>query len=636
MNRSQQALLLCAGLFLMSPAMESAFAHGGAYQPPPPATEEPPPPPPPPPSDPPPPPNIEVPPDPRDPTDPPPPPPSGPTPETPSDPSRAPDAPPPPLGPAPPPEGPSTPPTGRTPELPGAGSGRRSSGPGADHWTRWWYPNRALLIGRSMRISANGGAVTPSVRDKAGADALWRAEAQAALSAVLNDDHEDIASAAAIALGKAGDVTQARALRELLLDTKRQRPVREAAALALGLLPRTDGDGATRDALEELAQSNEDTRLRAISVYALGLRGDVGSTPFLIQAAGADAASWDIPAAAISSLGMLGEDLIQADLEALVRGTRRNRKRDRMRRIYAAHALSRLGSTDAAPTLWEACQDRDESVRRSAALALGVVGRADDERSVKVLMRLLARDRDRAVKNMAALSLGRLGGDSAEQALRYAYKKGDNLHQPFAALALGLLASKTSDDKLVQPLVEDLDRRANADLRGALAVALGLARAESAIPVLRELADDRGDPTVRAHAVFALGLIGDHPSAERIRGLLVDSNDPMLRRESAVALGLLGDRAAVTELIELVEDGGSVYLQGSAATALGRIGGAQSVSALIELMNDDSRPGLARGMAAVGLGLLLDRSEGRSLAVIGADLDWYRFTSAVREVVTIL
>jgi hypothetical protein len=41
-------------------------------------------------------------------------------------------------------------------------------------------------------------------------------------------------------------------------------------------------------------------------------------------------------------------------------------------------------------------------------------------------------------------------------------------------------------------------------------------------------------------------------------------------------------------------------------------------------------------MAAVSLGLLLDSTEGRRLASIGADLDWYALTSASQEILDIL
>ncbi len=88
--------------------------------------------------------------------------------------------------------------------------------------------------------------------------------------------------------------------------------------------------------------------------------------------------------------------------------------------------------------------------------------------------------------------------------------------------------------------------------------------------------------------------------------------------------------------MQQLEKGGSVYAQGSAAVALGRIGGGEAARALVMLLEDERQPGLARGMAAVGLGLVLDRSEGRGLARVGSDLNWYVLTPTVQEILTIL
>jgi HEAT repeat protein len=121
-----------------------------------------------------------------------------------------------------------------------------------------------------------------------------------------------------------------------------------------------------------------------------------------------------------------------------------------------------------------------------------------------------------------------------------------------------------------------------------------------------------------------------------LRKLLAEAPSPSAQREAAFALGMLGDREAIESLLASLRDGGSVYVQGSAAVALGRIGGEESVRPLVTLLRDESRPGIARAMAAVALGLVLDRAEGRRLASIGADLDWYALTPTVREVLDIL
>jgi hypothetical protein len=45
---------------------------------------------------------------------------------------------------------------------------------------------------------------------------------------------------------------------------------------------------------------------------------------------------------------------------------------------------------------------------------------------------------------------------------------------------------------------------------------------------------------------------------------------------------------------------------------------------------------MARAFGIVGIGLILDRSQGRGLARVGADLDWYLQSPSVTEILTIL
>lgn len=539
-------------------------------------------------------------------------------------------------------------PTGPVPGagIPGAGvtptrpSPGRSSGPGVGHWTRWWYPNRLRLIEWSARVGDQAGDTTPGGRVRELSQDLWRAEAQIALAAALNHDNEDIASGAAIALGKAGDPAQAGALVRVLQDAKRQQPVREAAALALGLLP-VNGEGSDHDvrrALEHIVRNGkEPTRLRATSVYSLGLRGEPASAPLLLEAAAAGEAQWDVPAAAVSALGLAGYDLTQPDLLQHLEGPRRRRKHDSVRRAYAAHALSFSEDQTSLEALREAATDSDRDVQRAAIMALGARVTATDVETVEVLIRVLHREKDGVSRQMASIALGRSGHEKAEASLRHAYLKGDGMLQPFAAIGLGLLARHPGRERAARVVVRDLETRANSDLRGALAIAVGLSRDPTGAPILRELAGDRGDPQLRGHAALAIGLMDDRTAgAPILRRLITDVNDPNVQREAALGLGMLGDREGLRILKGLLEDGSTVYAQGSAAVALGRIGGQDAGSSLLDLLKDDKRPDIARGMAAVGLGLLLDRSEGRRLAKVGADLNWYLFTPTVHEILTIL
>ncbi len=555
------------------------------------------------------------------------------------------------------PSGPQTgggggPPTGGSPSGPPTGGSygpsgptrppRPSGGPDPDHWSRWWYINRVQLLGLRTRVGDHRAAPATPGREGASAQApLWRAEAQRALLVCLSDPDEDIASGAAVALGRAGDPGDAAALTAVLRDPARAQQVREASALGLGLLPVEDGAGESRVvrlALEQTAaDEREPTRLRAMAVYGLGLRADPGSLPFLMGAAATGGSGWDVPAAAVTSLGLSRQTITREDLERFLEGPKTRRDQESIRRVYAAHALSLLGGTESIPYLRDAAVDRDDEVRRASLLALGVLARPDDESTLEVLIHALHAEKDRPARNAAALSLGRFPIERAARELKWAYDTGDAMHQPFAALALGLHARTSADPSIRSLLRRELEERANADLRSALCVAAALSGDAGSLPALRKITSERGDPEVRAHAAFALGLLDDREGGSPIlRELLRGSSQPSVQREAAIALGMLGDREALKILLDLVEDGGSVYVQGSAAVALGRIGGGEASDALLALLRDERRPGIARGLASVGLGLLLDRTEGRSLARIGADLDWYALTPAVREVLDIL
>jgi len=513
-------------------------------------------------------------------------------------------------------------------------------GPGLSHWTRWWYPNRRHIIDWSTRVANRRQAdTTPSGNSIKSGAGMWRAEVQAALHVALSSSNEDLASGAAVALGKLGDSSDAPALARLLNDRTRQQPVREAAAVALGLLP-TDSEAAddARRVLERVVRNRkEPDRLRAMSVYALGLRAELASLPLLMEAAQATSPTWDVPAASIGALGLAGFDIVQPDLMGLLEGPRRRKGSESVRRAYAAQALTALGTEAALDALREAVTDSDENVRRSVVLALGSVADADDDATMDALVRVLYRDKDGPCRNVAAISIGRIGHDRGESALRRAYLKGDRALQTFAAIGLGLYARHDGKSAAANVIVRELEERANAELRGALAIAVGLSGNQAGAPILREIAADRGDPTLRGHAALAIGLLGDRVlGAPILRKMLVDVNSPEVQREVALGLGMLGDREAVRLLVELVEDGGSVYVQGSAAIALGRIGGEQAGTALLGVLRDENRPDLARAMAGVALGLVLDESEGKRLASIGADLNWYLFTPTVRELMTIL
>ncbi|MHC4820399.1 MAG: HEAT repeat domain-containing protein, partial [Planctomycetota bacterium] len=311
---------LVAAAGLLSVATTPAMAHGGVYRPPP--EDDPPPVP-----DPPPPPSGEMPPEPPKEPEPPPPPTVTP-PETPPDkgiknPKPGTPTPPDTGGAVPtPPSGPKAPrkPPSSAPTPDGKGGGRRSRGPGLEHWTAWWYFSRDRWLVRQPAGVVSGDsspgrtAGTSRTNVAAGdAEAPWRARARAALRLSLSSDDVEIFTGCAVALGKAGDVRDAHPLLTVLSRRYRNPQVRESLALGPGLLA-PDARGA-RPALEFILLDKRDSsRLRGFAGISLGLSGDAAALPALLRIAATASDKRDAVAGAVLGLGLLGEPMVLPDL----------------------------------------------------------------------------------------------------------------------------------------------------------------------------------------------------------------------------------------------------------------------------------------------------------------------------------
>jgi HEAT repeat protein len=526
---------------------------------------------------------------------------------------------------------------GRPGGRPGGGNGATTNGGGgveAGHWTHWWYANRVLLLESGAR--AHNHAARTGRELTSPEDALWRADARGALAAALSDDDDEVVAAAVLALGKAGDGADIGLVRAIAVDEGRGAAEREHATMALGLL-RADTEQDARDArrsLEAIAEDSESSgRLRALALYALGLRGDEAAVPFLADRARKPDRAWDAPAAGLSALGLTGCEAAQIELRRVLAEARGARQS--MRRAYAAHGLAKLGDTASVPLLLGLLKDDEKEVRRAAALALAALAPPAHEDSVKALRKQLEKDDDRGARAMAAVALGSLGGDAALSALRRAYGGDDAGLRPFAAVAIGVAARDAERPRLAQPLLRDLKRGTRAELLGATCVAVGLAGLDEAVPALREIVNEAGDPDVVAQAAISLGLIGDRGAGrDRLRELLQSAHDPMLRGEIALALGLMGDVGAIAVLEKTVTEGGAEHERVSACLALGRIGGPDSARVLVSVLADEKRSRLERHMAGNGLGMLLDTSEGRRVGRIAADLNWYVLTPTVIDILS--
>ena len=84
---------------------------------------------------------------------------------------------------------------------------------------------------------------------------------------------------------------------------------------------------------------------------------------------------------------------------------------------------------------------------------------------------------------------------------------------------------------------------------------------------------------------------------------------PELLRSAAVGLGLLGDKQLVPDLIEMLANAQGLSAQAAISSALGFIGDSRSLDPLITMLEDSQKTDLARGFAAVALGIVADKEE---------------------------
>jgi HEAT repeat protein len=177
--------------------------------------------------------------------------------------------------------------------------------------------------------------------------------------------------------------------------------------------------------------------------------------------------------------------------------------------------------------------DKDASVRRSAAFALGKLG-ANADADLNRLLALTRADPDAGARAAAAVAVGEIAADLKDGARTY------------ASAALPVLR---------QALKEDADARVRRGAVYALG-AFGPAMAPAVEDVRAALKDRSAG--VRQNAAWALGRLGKDAPRDVVDDLATALQDKaaLVRRDAATALGeigLPGARGGVGPLIELVE-----------------------------------------------------------------------------------
>lgn len=559
----------------------------------------------------------------------------------------------------------------------------------------WWEANVDALVG----LDSTGPVTTDGAGDLG--VSLFRAREDKIVPflrtvvAGKRGNDPDLMAAAVLALAKTtsepADVETILALSE---DPSRPRLVLEAAALAPGLLRRSEPkqrfDPSLLDRVRGRCLAVYDgrtqgsRRVRASAALALGLLGDQPTMPFVAGAPRLDVAfallerlkaadDVEFEVALSIALGLQASTFVSRDVLDALRGLAStgvlaSRPRPSACRAHAIVAYARLAGAEASGLLFRFLRapHEENDLRHAAMAALGVVAGRLYPLARTAAAGEVSAHADRGnpeTVGLALLTLGRLFGaafedgadrttiasPAAELLLRQ-IDEGPGAARSVAALATGLALRPSPAPELdaagsmfrlkaVDALTKLDDERTDPALRGVAYLALGLSRGAASAPRLVALVGRRDmDVELRARAATALGLLGLRGTdlLEALRAALDTKAPDVVRREAARSLGYLGDVAALPALVADLRANLSDAIRSRAAAGLGALHRTAAVDPLIELASDRSAGDLARAVAVAALGLLADPERVRSLSRLATDLGGSLVSDALGQALALM
>ncbi|MBI1849236.1 MAG: HEAT repeat domain-containing protein [Planctomycetes bacterium] len=536
----------------------------------------------------------------------------------------------------------------------GGGRGRKASKTeGFERWEFWWAYNREPFLNLKNRLhkgdiqsgsadfllgKGNREDATTSSRPS---QRVVSEKLIPALREALKDSYFDVRAAAVIALGKVGDKSVLPDLITTLADEHKQ--VSESAALAMGILGEKEATPTLihlvnddADGRKLVARPETPFRTRAFAAVALGLLKDEAAIPALLATLDKKESQKDVPIAALVALGIM-----QANpaVERLTKLAEDSTNVDDLTRSYAVIALGKIGNKDALKCVRNALRDSSLHVSRSAVIALGLLGDADDEQTQVALRGILEKGPDPQGRNWACIALGQIGGKETKKTLLATVEKEHQSLRAFAALGVAIYGKKFKDDSIAEQIRKFMKDDDDQSVRGSMCIALGILEDKAAEKDLASVLEEKNSPDLRGYAAVALGMINARSTQPAIESVLNDSKvaDPDLQRSAATALGLMGDSAAVPLLTKLLKEAQSEYVISSSALALGYIGDWRAIDPLVTLVKDKKgTPDLARANAVTALGIIGEDEALPKLHVISINNNYRAQVESIQELLTIL
>jgi Ca-activated chloride channel family protein len=537
----------------------------------------------------------------------------------------------------------------------GALGGKGRGGEGFERWEFWWEHNQDPFLELNQRRPSLHKRLLPVF-----------------LEALKNPD-ADVADAAALAIGRSVRSEDAGLVLPALIEALHHpKPtVRQSATLALGVLGSPDAEAMLLDLLLDSENGRALTNhppdveplVRAFAAASLGLIADPKSIDALAKVAcdPSPASRFGIPSMSIHALGMMKDR--HADVVTFLLGLMKDRSLHHLVRAQAPIALGRLNrsstvgspearailDTDLVPLFEDDQSDND--LRRSLAIAIGMLATVEDDAAIAALMAAVAQGNDDQTRHFSIMALAEIGALDVQPAkhaqvhaalldffVRELVAPKRITHQPFGALGLAVYARNPDLDATVKEraagiLLEQFRATSNPSYAGAMAIGLGLLDAKLAADDLWKRFEETNDPPLRGHVAVSLGLMRIDQRAEALRATLVKKGlDPKLRLQVARALGLMRDGASPPLLIRCLREASTLVECSAAAQALALCGHESSIEPLLALAGDEDEPTIARGFALVALGRLAEKCSLPWNAPFSIDCNYRAKSDALAEI----
>ncbi|MBI4711980.1 MAG: HEAT repeat domain-containing protein [Planctomycetes bacterium] len=498
-------------------------------------------------------------------------------------------------------------------------------------WEVWWTRNRDKYLNIRELPEWTEKAVGNATVTRYGIyDDLYNL-----LVKSLSDKSQSTAYLAALGLGKLGD---ARAIQPLITTYKTDNRilVRNNIILALGLL----GDSASIETIKAQLPDKKTTEVsRSYAAIALGYINDPAVIALLkdIVANPSDYPSEVVCSAALS-LGNLKEGSAIPLLGALLNPattTEGKPKIERRVRAYAALGIGRIAaSSDVVSTtvnalaeLKKPLADKDDDIRASIAIALGMTGSAD---AIEPLTNLIEKDRSMLVRGFAAVSLAQVGSTTKDPKIydilikTFKNVKGTEPHG-MVLLSLGLLGDERAKPELVKIFKDK--KKYITTFKTVSVLSLGLLKDTESVPLLIEkMEKDENDQTLTPYIILALGLIKDERAVPPLAKILakVDKNiSGIAYTNLMVALTMLGkkEELVLPALTKHAAKDSNDALRQYALYTMGLLGTRQTAPAFIEAYGNEA----IRDTAITGIGFFMERTPLPLLDKVTADTNYNMF-----------